>query len=365
MIPFIDLQSQYKRLQEGMERRIRQTLEGGQYIMGPEVAELESALANYIGAKHCLAVSSGTDALLMALMALDLGPEDEVIVPDFSFFATAEVVELLRAKLVYADIDPQTYNLCPQDLKRLINKKTKAIIPVSLYGQCADFDEINAIADEAGVVVIEDGAQSFGATYKDKKSLNLSAIGCTSFFPSKPLGAYGDGGAIFTNDDALLKKLSEIRIHGQAGRYHHVRVGLNARMDSLQAAILLEKLTIFDDEFAKRQQIARRYSELIPGDFVRPFIREDRQSVYAQYTIQYERREELVAFLNTREIPTAVHYPMPLSKQPALSHIKGETCPVSWKTSQSVLSLPFHPYLSETDQDKVIEGLRDFLRKKA
>ncbi|MCX7632915.1 MAG: DegT/DnrJ/EryC1/StrS family aminotransferase, partial [Turneriella sp.] len=262
---FIDLRSQQRRIRGEIERRIARVLDHGQYILGPEVRELETALAEFCGTKHCLTVASGTDALLIALMALNIGPGDEVIVPPFSFFATAEVVALLGAKPVFADIDDKTYNLAPEKLEAAITPRTKAILPVSLYGQCADFDAINAIATKYALPVIEDAAQSFGASYKGRKSCNLSTIGCTSFFPSKPLGCYGDGGAIFTNDDALAEKMAWLRVHGQDRRYHHPLIGINGRMDTLQAAILLAKLQIFPEEITLRATIGRRYSELLQG----------------------------------------------------------------------------------------------------
>ena len=264
MIEFIDLKAQQARIKVQLDAAIARVLQHGQYILGPEVVELEEKLAAYTGAKHCITVANGTDALQIAQMALSIGPGDEVITPGFTYIATAETVALLGAKPVYVDIDPRTYNLNPALLQAAITPRTKAIIPVSLYGQCADFDAINAIAAQHGIPVIEDAAQSFGATYKGRKSCSLSTIACTSFFPSKPLGCYGDGGAIFTNDDALAKVMRQIARHGQDRRYHHVRVGVNSRLDTLQAAILLTKLSIFDEEMALRQQVAERYAALLP-----------------------------------------------------------------------------------------------------
>lgn len=266
MIEFIDLKAQQARIKDKIDAGIQRVLAHGQYILGPEVAELEEKLAAFTGSKHCITCANGTDALQIAQMALGIGPRDEVITPGFTYIATAETVALLGAKPVYVDIDPRTYNLDPMLLEAAITPRTKAIIPVSLYGQCADFDSINAIAAKYGIPVIEDAAQSFGATYKGKRSCNLTTIACTSFFPSKPLGCYGDGGAIFTNDDELAKVLRQIARHGQDRRYHHIRVGVNSRLDTLQAAILLSKLDIFEDEIALRKQVAARYNELLaPG----------------------------------------------------------------------------------------------------
>jgi len=260
---FIDLKTQYSLIENEVLMSIKNVLNHGQYIMGPEIAALEKQLAEFVGVKHALVNSSGTDALLMALMALDIQPGDEVITSPFSFFATAEVISLCHAIPVFVDIDPATYNMDPNKLAAAITSKTKAIMPVSLYGQCADYDAINAIANQYGIPVIEDAAQSFGATYKGKYSCSLSTIGCTSFFPSKPLGGYGDSGACFTNDDELAQKLIEIRIHGQNARYCHSRIGINGRMDTIQAAILIEKMKIFPEEIIMRQRVARRYDELL------------------------------------------------------------------------------------------------------
>ncbi|HCT6425674.1 TPA: DegT/DnrJ/EryC1/StrS family aminotransferase, partial [Citrobacter freundii] len=260
---FIDLVVQQNRIKEKLDSAIKKVLEHGQYILGPEVAELENKLAEFTGAKHCISVANGTDALQIAQMAFGIGPGDEVITPGFTYIATAETVALLGAKPVYVDVCPKTYNLDPEKLEAAITPRTKAIIPVSLYGQCADYDAINAIADKYGIPVIEDAAQSFGASYKNKRSCNLTTVSCTSFFPSKPLGCYGDGGAIFTNDDELAKVIRQIARHGQDRRYHHIRIGVNSRLDTLQAAILLPKLEIFEDEMQLRNKVAKRYSELL------------------------------------------------------------------------------------------------------
>ncbi len=354
---FIDLKTQYARVETEVQQRIRDVFEHGQFIMGPEVTELETKMAEFAGTAHCVSVSSGTDALMIALMAYGIGPGDEVITTPFTFIATAEVIALLRAKPVYVDIDPKTYNLDPNLLEAAITPKTKAIMPVSLYGQCADFDSINAIAEKHGIPVIEDGAQSFGATYKGRKSCALSEIGCTSFFPSKPFGGYGDGGACFTDNDVLAKAMQEIRNHGQDRRYHHPVVGLNGRIDTLQAAAMLPKMAIFDDEVESRGRIGARYSELLRDVAITPYIAEGNTSVYAQYTLQVEDREAVTARLGESGIPTAVHYPIPLNKQPALRDDTAHV-PVSESVAERVFSLPMHPYLSEEDQDTIVEAVK-------
>ena len=344
---FIDLKSQYQRLKAEIDAGIQRVLQHGQYILGPEVAELEEKLCTYTGAKHCITVANGTDALQIAQMALGIGHGDEVITPGFTYIATAETVALLGAKPVYVDIDPRTYNLDPTLLEAAITPRTKAIIPVSLYGQCADYDAINAIAAMHGVPVIEDAAQSFGATYKGRKSCNLTTMACTSFFPSKPLGCYGDGGAIFTNDDELATVLRQISRHGQDRRYHHVRVGVNSRLDTLQAAILLPKLAVLDEEISLRQQVALHYTVLLNQASITttPHIESHNQSAWAQYSIQVPMREAIQQRLKATGVPTAVHYPTPLNQQPAVAD-PAATLPVGNALSQQVLSLPMHPYLS-------------------
>ena len=348
MIEFIDLKTQQARIKDKIDAGIQRVLAHGQYILGPEVAELEDKLAAFVGAKYCITCANGTDALQIAQMALGIGPGDEVITPGFTYIATAETVALLGAKPVYVDIDPRTYNLDPQLLEAAITPRTKAIIPVSLYGQCADFDAINAIAAKHGIPVIEDAAQSFGATYKGKRSCNLTTIACTSFFPSKPLGCYGDGGAIFTNDDELAKVLRQIARHGQDRRYHHIRVGVNSRLDTLQAAILLPKLDIFSEEIVLRQKVAETYQLLLneAGVLTTPYIESHNFSVYAQYTIRVDDRAAVQVKLKGNGIPTAVHYPIPLNKQPAVVD-KYAKLPVGDDVAEQVMSLPMHPYLSE------------------
>ena len=355
---FIDLAAQQARIKDKIDTGIQAVLNHGQYILGPEVAELEQQLAAFVGAKHCITVANGTDALQIAQMAFGIGPGDEVITPGFTYIATAETVALLGAKPVYVDVCPKTYNLDPALLEAAITPRTKAIIPVSLYGQCADFDAINAIAEKYGIPVIEDAAQSFGATYKGKKSCNLSTVACTSFFPSKPLGCYGDGGAIFTNDDELAVVLRQIARHGQDRRYHHIRVGVNSRLDTLQAAILLPKLEIFAEELVLRQQVAERYNALLneAGILTTPFIEAHNTSAYAQYTIQVENREQVQAKLKEAGIPTAVHYPIPLNKQPAVADA-AVSLPVGDMVAEKVMSLPMHPYMQEEAVGKVVEAL--------
>lgn len=355
---FVDLAAQQARIKDKIDANIQKVLAHGKYILGPEVAELEQKLAEFCGAKHCITVANGTDALQIAQMALGVGHGDEVIVPGFSYIATAETPAVLGAKPVYVDIEPKTYNMDPANLEAAITPRTKAIIPVSLYGQCADFDTINAIAEKHGVPVIEDGAQSFGASYKGRKSCNLSTIGCTSFFPSKPLGCYGDGGAIFTNDDELATVLRQTARHGQDRRYHHIRVGVNSRLDTLQAAILLPKLEILAEEVGLRNQVAERYTRMLneAGISTTPFTEEHNVSAWAQYTVRVENREGVQEKLKAAGVPTAVHYPIPLNKQPAVADAVAELL-VGDAVAEVVLSLPMHPYLSESDQVTVVEAL--------
>ncbi|MNK55095.1 UDP-2-acetamido-2-deoxy-3-oxo-D-glucuronate aminotransferase [compost metagenome] len=358
MIEFIDLKTQQARIKDQIDAAIQRVLAHGQYILGPEVAELEEKLAAYTGAKHCITVANGTDALQIAQMALGIGPGDEVITPGFTYIATAETVALLGAKPVYVDIDPRTYNLDPALLEAAITPRTKAIVPVSLYGQCADFDAINAIAAQHGIPVIEDAAQSFGATYKGRKSCNLSTIACASFFPSKPLGCYGDGGAIFTNDDELAKVMRQIARHGQDRRYHHIRVGVNSRLDTLQAAVLLAKLEIFDDEIAHRQRVAAEYGRLLGESCIAgaPYVETHNQSAWAQYTVRVAERETVQARLKEVGVPTTVHYPIPLNRQPAVAD-PAAVLPVGDALAQKVLSLPMHPYLDAAAQLRIWQAL--------
>lgn len=365
-IQFIDLTTQQELIRDQIDARMRTVLNHGQYIMGPEVTELEQKLAQYVGVDHCIAVANGTDALMVAMIALGIGPGDEVITTPFTFIATAEMIARVGAQPVFVDIDPKTYNIAPEKIEAAITSRTKAIMPVSLYGQCADFDQINAIADQYDLWVIEDGAQSFGATYHGRKSGSLSTIGTTSFFPSKPLGCYGDGGACFTDDAELALRMRWIRSHGQDRRYHHQVIGVNSRLDTLQAAILLAKFDIFPEELNARLQIGSRYTEKLSNSVKTPWIAPHNTSVYAQYTIQVENREELQKHLNQAGIPTAVHYPIPLHMQPAFSFLRqpAGSFPIAEAASDKVMSLPMHPYLKPETQDWIMDQIQLFLRSK-
>ena len=362
---FIDLKTQQRLIRADLDRRIGELLDHGQYILGPEVKEMEQTLADYIGVKHCISVASGTDALLIALMALEIGRGDEVITTPFSFISTAEVIGLLGATPVFIDIDPRTYNLDPSLLEAAISDKTRAIMPVSLFGQCADMASINAIAKRHDLPVIEDAAQSFGAEQHGDKSCNLSQIGCTSFFPAKPLGCYGDGGACFTDDDDIATRMIELRNHGQDRRYHHPRIGINGRMDGMQAAVILAKMALFPDEVQKRSALGAQYSELlVDTPCVTPYIAEGNLSVYAQYTLQVPDRDRLGAHLKEAGIPTAVYYPITLDQQPALAaccRIAGELV-VTHRLAGEVISLPMHPYLQEDDVQKITSAVRDAVK---
>ncbi len=360
---FIDLKSQYRGIKASVDPRIQAVLNHGQYVMGPEIGLLEDALAIRTGAKHCIACSSGTDALLLAMMALGIGVGDEVVTSPFSFFATAEIIALLGARPVFVDIDPVTYNLDPSLLLDAITPRTKAILPISLYGQCAEMDAITKMAGD--IPVIEDAAQSFGATYRGRHSCDLSTIGCTSFFPSKPLGCYGDGGACFTSDDDLAATMRMIRNHGQDRRYHHPVLGVNARMDTIQAAVLLAKLEVFDEEVKRRAEIGTRYSELLTGVVKTPKLLDGNTSVYAQYTIEVEERDEFQRAMELRGIPTTVHYPEALHLQPAfnyLGHREGEF-PLAEAAAKRVVSLPMHPYLTESNLVSIAEAVRECVAK--
>lgn len=360
-IQFVDLGTQQERIRHDLERRIHCVLGHGQFILGPEVAELEERLIDWTGCPYCITCGNGTDALQIALMALGIGMGDDVIVPAFSYIAPAEVVVLLGARPVYVDIDPGTFNIDPAGIEQAITPKTKAIIGVSLYGECANFDAINGIAEKYALPVIEDAAQSFGATYKGRRSCNLTTIACTSFFPSKPLGCYGDGGAIFTRDEGLARIIREIARHGQSGRYRHVRLGVNSRLDTLQAAILLAKLDVLADELHLRQRIAERYTHLLLHQGRRALVclpksESGNSSAWAQYTIRIRNRERFRSLFKDNEIPTAVHYPVPLTRQPAVGN--GQCgVPESEKASEEVLCLPMHPYLTDDQQVRIAELL--------
>lgn len=359
MIDFIDLKTQYAVLKEDIDRRIHAVLDHGQYIMGPEVAELEERLAAFTGARHCVTVASGTEALLIALMALDIRPGDEIVTTPFTFVATAEVIVLLGAKPVFVDIEPDTCNLDVRQVEAALTSRTRALMPVSLYGQPCDMDELNALAAQHGLPVIEDAAQSFGAEYKGRRSCHLSTIGCTSFFPSKPLGCYGDGGALFTDDDAIAQAAREIRVHGQSRRYHHTRLGLGGRMDTLQCAVVLAKLRRFEWEVARRCAVGERYDRLMDAAPVqRVQVRSDRTSAFAQYTVMVPDRARVQRGLQEAGIPTAVHYPVPIHRQPAYRQLCGDgEFPRAQAAAEQVLSLPMHADMSEATQDSIVAAL--------
>ena len=365
IVPFVDLKAQYQALKEPIQSRIQKVLDHGQFIMGPEVEELEKALNLFTGTKHALACSSGTDAAVIAMMALGIGPGDEVILPAFSFIATAESVVLVGAIPVYVDVDPHTFNLDPKQLQGALSSKTKAIQPVSLYGQTADMDTINSFAKEHGLIVLEDAAQSFGAYYRGKRSCNLSRVGVTSFFPAKPLGCFGDGGAIFTNDDALAEAMREVRVHGQKSRYYHTRIGVNGRLDTIQCAILIPKLERFSWELEQRSYRALRFnqafSELTQLGVSVPQLAKDQTSSWAQYTLCVPNREAFQKYLQENGVPTAVHYPLTMADQPAYKDL-GRTLniEVSRRLAQTVVSLPLYPDMTDDIQDYVIEHVQNF-----
>lgn len=363
-LDFIDLKTQYAALKPAIAERMQRVLDHGQYIMGPEVGELEGRLAAFTGARHCVTVASGTEALLIALMALDLRPGDEVVTTPFTFAATAEAIVLLGGVPVFADIQSDTCNLDPGQVEAAIGPRTRAIMPVSLYGQAADMDELNAIAARHGIPVIEDAAQSFGASYRGRRSGHLSTIGCTSFFPSKPLGCYGDGGALFTDDAALAQAARELRVHGQSARYTHTRVGVGGRMDTLQCAVVLAKLDRFDWELDQRATLGARYRERLvdlPGLELLA-VRPDRDCVWAQYTVFVEQRESVAAHLKALGVPTAVHYPRPVHHQPAYARYAASSdCPNSQEAASRVLSLPMSADLTHSQQDQVVAALRSAL----
>ena len=359
---FIDLKSRHKIIGGKINASIQKVMDHGQFILGPEVRELEKKLAEYTGSKHCVSASSGTDSLLIALMALGVGAGDEVITVPYTWISTAEVIALLGAKPVFVDIRPDTWNIDETQVEAAITEKTKAIMPVCIYGQCPDMDVINAIAKNYDLPVIEDAAQSFGATYKGKKSCNLTTIGSTSFFPSKPLGCYGDGGALFTNDDELAEKFRWIRVHGQERKHHHPILGLNGRMDTLQAAILLEILEVFPEEVMNRRSIGERYSSSLNNhNYIEtPTVGEHNTSVFAQYTILSQNRVDIQNKLKENDIPCVSYYSVPLHLQPVFRYLNHEVedFPVAEKVANQCLSLPMSPYVSEDDQVKVIDTIK-------
>jgi len=360
---FINLKAQYQQLKSGINKRINEVLEHGQYIMGPEVRELEQQLASYVGVKHCVTVANGTDALLIAMLALGIKPGDEVITTPFTFIANGEMIALLGAIPVFVDIDPVTYNIDTNKISAAITNKTKCIMPVSLYGQCSDMNAINLIAAQHNLPVIEDAAQSFGAIYQNKKSCQLSTIACTSFFPTKPLGCYGDGGACFTDDDELALKMQRIRVHGQDKRYSHVLLGMNSRLDTLQAAILLEKLLVFDNEINSRIKIAKRYDLLLNDKIKKIEVLPGNTCVYAQYTIEVPMRDKVRESMQQNNIPTAVHYPTLLNAQAVFANHpqKNTSFPLAEHAAKTVMSLPMHPYLTEEEQNLVTNCLLEAL----
>lgn len=358
---FIDLKAGQDVIRPGLEKGIHRVLQNGRYIMGPEVKELEERLADFVGVNHCISCSSGTDALLIALMALDIGPGDEVITVPYTWISTAEVIALLNAKPVFVDIQPDTFNMDPDQIEAAISPRTKAIMPVSIYGQCAEMTRINTIAAKHNLPVIEDAAQSFGATHNGKKSCALSNIGCTSFFPSKPLGCYGDGGAVFSNDEALVEKMRQIRVHGQKVKHRHPVVGINGRLDTLQAAILIEKLEIFPEECRLRWEVGQRYNDLLSetAGIQTPVISKGNDSVYAQYTILSKDRDNISTALQEKAIPSVAYYAVPLHLQgafTALGHKPGDF-PIAEQVASQCLSLPMHPYLTGEDQERIAEAI--------
>jgi dTDP-4-amino-4,6-dideoxygalactose transaminase len=367
MLPFIDLAAQRRRLGTRLDEAILRAVDDGKYIMGPEVATLEKRLAEFCGAAHAITCSNGTDALVLCLRAKGVGPGDAVFVPSFTFAATAEIVAWVGATPVFVDVLAGSFNMDPASLEagiaaaRKLDLKPAGMIPVDLFGQPADYDVISAIAEHHGLWLVADAAQSFGATYKGRKVGQIAAMTTTSFFPAKPLGCYGDGGAVFTDDPEIAETLRSLRVHGKGkDKYDNVRVGMNARLDTLQAAILLEKLAIFPDEIEARQRIGGRYNELLADVATVPALIEGASSVWAQYTIRIPERDRLAASLKDAGIPTAVYYPMPLHKQTAYRDypVAGNGLPVSEALSAEVLSLPMHPYLDDAIQDRIVAAVR-------
>jgi UDP-2-acetamido-2-deoxy-ribo-hexuluronate aminotransferase len=360
---FIDLKTQYQRYQTEIDAALRRVLDHGHFIMGPEIAELEVALARFVGVRHAITVASGTDSLEIALRALGVGPGDEVLTVAFTWISTAEVVGLVGARPVFVDIDPVTYNIDVDALAAAITPRTKAILPVSLFGQMPDYDRINQIAAAHGLPVIEDGAQSFGATQGGRRSCGVTRVGSTSFFPAKPLGCFGDGGALFTDDDALAQAMRAIRTHGGIQRHHHPLLGMNGRFDTLQAAVLLAKLPHFEWEVAERARIGARYTERLRGLCAVPEVAPGNTHVYAQYTIRVAQRDRVAERMKAAGIPTAVYYPKCLHEQPVFASVGQPwgSLPVSEAASREVLSLPMHPFLTESDQDRVVEALAQAL----
>lgn len=386
-IPFIDLKAQYGKIEEKVRERINNVLRHGTFILGPEVYELEEKLAEYVGIKNCISCSSGTDALLIALMTIGVQRDDIVFTTPFTFIATAEVISLLGAIPVFVDINPVTFNMNPNDLKKAIeavdkkdpniypipdillknNKefKKKAVIAVDLFGLCAEYNEINKIAEKNNLYVIEDAAQSFGAEYFGKKACSLAHIGCTSFFPAKPLGCYGDGGALFVESDEIAELMKSIRVHGQGDtKYENLRIGVNGRLDTIQAAVLLTKMEIFDEEIRKRQIVANRYTEMFSScPYIKtPYVPEHLLSAWAQYSIMASNRDGLINFLKQVKIPTNIYYPIPLHLQKAFEYLgyREGDMKISEDVAKKILSLPMHPYLDEEIQLYIVNKVLEF-----
>jgi UDP-2-acetamido-2-deoxy-ribo-hexuluronate aminotransferase len=358
---FIDLKRQYLEYKTEIDARMRAVVEHGHFIMGPEIAELEAKLAAYVGVRHCITVASGTVSLEIALRALQIGPGDEVITVPFTWISTAEVIRLVGAKPVFVDIEPATFNIDLRQIEQALTPRTRAIIPVSLFGQMPDYAQLNALGTKHALTIIEDGAQSFGATQNGKRSCGVTLVGSTSFFPAKPLGCYGDGGALFTQDDALAERMRAIRTHGGLKRHHHSVLGLNGRFDTLQAAVLLAKLPRFEWEVQQRGRIGARYSDGLRAVCWVPKVAPGNTHVYAQYTIRLPDRDSVAARLKERGISTAIYYPKCLHQQPVFADLalRPGQFPEAEKAAREVLSLPMHPFLSEGDQDTVINAVRE------
>ena len=358
-IDFANLQKQHNLYKEEIEQAVLDVMNQCNFIMGEPVKTLEKSLEEFTGAKYAITCSSGTDALLLAMMALDIKPDDEIITTPFTFIATAETIAFLKAKPVFVDIDEKTYNIDPRKIEEKITDKTKVIMQVSLYGQPADMDAIQKIADKHNLKVIIDGAQSFGSTYKGKTDSNLGDISTTSFFPAKPLGCYGDGGAVFTNDDELAEKMKSLRLHGQSKRYHHKYIGIGGRLDTIQAAVLNVKLKHYQKDLKLRQEVAEKYSEKLKDTQIIPTILSDTVSAWAQYSIRVKDRDEVQAKLKESGIPTAVHYPMPLHLQEAFKYLEyghGDF-PISELVSSEIMSLPMNPYVSDEEIKYISENI--------
>jgi len=365
-INFIDLQRQYQEYKQEIDAEMQKLISEAKFIMGPPIAELEETLAQYVGTKHAVSCGSGTDALILALMVQDIQPGDEVITTAFTFIATAEVIAFLKAKPVFIDIKEDTYNIDPSRIEAAITPQTKGIITVDLYGQCADYDAVRSIASKHNLFIIEDAAQGFGAEYKGQKSCSLADMGCTSFFPAKPLGCYGDGGMVFTDNDQKADIMKSIRVHGKgSNKYDNIRIGFNARMDTLQAAVLLAKFRHYADEINARQKVSQYYTQNLNESIVKPKILNHNLSVYAQYCIRVPDRQDLQDYLKGQNIPTAVHYPKPLHLQPAFSSLgyKEGDCPIAEAVSKNILALPMHPFLTKEEQDHIISSINTYCQK--